>query len=200
MISFLKGQVDTILGVSLIIDVAGVGYQVLTTDAVLTRYRVSKDIKLYTYMSVSENKIALYGFEKYQDVSFFELLTSVSGIGPKAGLALLNTASASDLAIAIVTEDIDLIKKAPGVGAKTASRLVLELKDKLKKITADIPVSKSSSVAKNTDSIQVSDAIDALLALGYNPKDVYNIVSQISQTITTTEEIIKKALPELTNI
>lgn len=194
MISFLKGKVDTALASSIIIDVNGVGYQVFTTDKIIANSKLSSDIKLYTHMSVSENKITLYGFEKYQDVSFFELLTSVSGIGPKAGLALLNTNNESDLAIAIVTEDIDLIKKTPGIGAKTASRLILELKDKLNKITSN------TTKTKNIENQHISDSIDALLALGYNLKDVQTVMSDVSKEVTTTEDIIKKALHDLSNI
>jgi len=198
MVGFLKGKVDIVGLGYMIIDTGGVGYTLSVPDSLSTKYIIGDDVKLYTHMSVSENNVALYGFDKHQDVSFFQLLTSVSGIGPKAGMALMSVADATTLALAIVQEDIDLITKANGIGKKIAQRLVLELRDRLKKITSDLPTATAKQIT--ADSIgapqHVTDATDALLALGYNPKEVYSVVSKVDKS-TTTEDIIKAALKEL---
>lgn len=202
MIASLTGKVDTLFPTSLIIDVAGVGYLVTTTQWVLARAVVGEPIKVYTHQSVTENKISLYGFEQQVDVSFFEMLTSVSGIGPKAGIALLNLASQSELALAIVTEDVDMIKRASGIGAKTAARLVVDLKDKLKKIIKDTPPEQANqiSISAGGSNQYVVDATDALLALGYQPKAVYEVVSKLAKEADTTEAIIKLALKSLSSV
>ena len=188
MISFLEGNIDTILDNGLVLDTGGVGYYVSVAKTTLNNVSVGSPAKLYTYMHVSENKIALYGFNTYQEVGFFELLTSVSGIGPKVALGLLNSDTPDGLVTSIIAEDIQKIQKAPGVGSKTARRIVLELKDKIAKIEG----------IKILPPVQgTNDAAEALLALGYNQKDVYQVVAQISKSTNNTEEIIKMSLREL---
>ncbi|MCL1935667.1 MAG: Holliday junction branch migration protein RuvA [Defluviitaleaceae bacterium] len=197
MISFIKGNIDTILQNSIIIDVSGVGYHVYVAELLILNFEVGQNIKLYTHLHTNENKFTLFGFEKYEDVLFFELLTSVSGIGPKVALGLLNKNNAQQIMLYIITEDVKMLKKAPGIGEKTASRLVLELKDKINKIKKEI-FEKIEIPNKNMGA-NIDDSISALLALGYNSKDVYNVVLKISKNAVTTEEIIKLALKELSS-
>ncbi|MCL1995901.1 MAG: Holliday junction branch migration protein RuvA [Defluviitaleaceae bacterium] len=193
MIAFIEGKVDTMLGSSLVVGTdGGVGYNVFATTATIENTNVGDTIKLYTYMSVSENKIALYGFSSYQETNFFELLTSVNGIGPKVALGLLNSDSSMGLAVSIVTGDVKKLQKAPGVGAKTAQRIVLELKDKIAKMANADSNAPTPTLPQGTN-----DAADALLALGYSATEVYQVVAKISKTTNNTEEIIKMALREL---
>ena len=193
MIAFIKGTIDTILIDSVLVDVNGVGYQAYVTG---TSANIGDSIKLYTYFHINENKMSLFGFKTLEEVNFFELLTSVSGVGPKVAMGILRTMGPSALVACIVTENTKEIQKAPGVGLKTAQRLVLELKDKVGKLS----LSGASDLGASTISMptsETSDAIEALLALGYNAKDVYSIVDKASKTTTNTEDIIKIALKEL---
>ena len=201
MISFIQGSVDTILIDSVLINVSGVGYQVYTTGIPKA---IGDDIKLYTYLHLNENKISLFGFSTLQEVNFFELLTSVSGVGPKVAMGILRTMPPTVLIGYIATESIKDIQKAPGVGLKTAQRLVLELKDKVGKLGLSANTQLGDTEGTLTQAItmptsETNDAIEALLSLGYVAKDVYYIVDKATKTLQnpTTEDIIKLALKEL---
>jgi Holliday junction DNA helicase RuvA len=132
MIGYIKGTIEAIREDSVIIDNHGIGYQVLLPLTVLSNMRMDgKEVKLYTYMHVREDQIALFGFESANQLHMFELLITVNGIGPKGALGILSTLSVSALMMAIVSQDAKTISKAPGVGAKSAQRVILDLKDKV---------------------------------------------------------------------
>lgn len=191
MISFVKGNVDIVLENSVIIDCNDIGYNVFTTKSTLSS--LSGYVKLYTYMHVLENKITLYGFKDIEETKFFETVTTVSGVGPKSALGLLNISSPKNLASAIIAEDVNEIKQAPGIGLKTAQRIILELKSKISNQLT------SNNLGMVTDA-PLNDAYEALLALGYSPKIVYSTVSKISKDTFSTEEIIKLSLKELSGV
>lgn len=197
MIASIKGVVDTILDDSIIIEIpAGIGYHIFITKNTIDTLSIGSEKKLYTYMSITENKTTLYGFDNYQEVNFFKLLVSVNGIGSKVAMGLLNTSSSTGLAISIVASDIKKLQQAPGVGAKTAQRLVLELKDKIAKISNPTD-STLPALPQGTN-----DAASALIALGYTPKESYEVVAKVSKTTTDLndldiEQIIKMSLREL---
>ena len=134
MIAFLSGTLEYLSGDLAVIDVGGVGYEVNVSAEVsgnLSSIGTGNIVKLYTYMYVREGQIALYGFLSRGDLALFKLLITVSGVGPKGGLSLLSVLSADDLRFAIVTGDAKMISRAPGIGKKTAERLILDLKDRV---------------------------------------------------------------------
>lgn len=145
MIAFLKGMVEDITGNSLVLDVHGVGYEVLVPGQILDLMGgTGQEIKLYTYMQVREDAVILFGFLTKDDLQMFRMLIAVNGVGPKAGLAILSALGADDLRFAVLADDAKRIAKTPGIGAKTAQKIILELKDKLdledafeKKLNAD---------------------------------------------------------------
>ena len=205
MYAFLNGIIDEINENYAVIDVGGVGYNVLISPATAFRLPgVGKSAKLYTYTSVREDQIALYGFLSKDELSLFRKVITVSGIGPKGGQALLSAMSADDLRFAIISGDVKTISRAPGIGKKTAERLILDLKDKLS--AADYAGSsfqegQAGEGPFGTDSAEageVRDASEALAALGYSRTDAVHAVRNAAKSgITGTEELIKAALKEL---
>ena len=132
MIAFLKGEIADLTEGSVVLDVNGVGYEVLVPGQLLSMLEgIGSRVKLYTYMQVREDAVVLFGFLTKDDLQMFRLLTGVSGVGPKAGLNILSTLGADDLRFAILADDVKRIAKTPGIGAKTAQKIILELKDRL---------------------------------------------------------------------
>lgn len=195
MISFIKGEVEQITHNSVIIDNNGIGYRVFVPVSVTEINKVGSSIKLSTYLHVAENIMALYGFNNNEELSLFELLISVSGIGPKGAIGIISQANPRDFVRAIITEDTKEITKAPGIGLKTAQRLILELKDKLKNIKAEDLVQGNGEVMSS----EKDDAVDALLALGYPLKDIQQAVASVSSD-ESAENIIKLALRSLSGV
>lgn len=205
MIAFIKGTVDQINDDSVIIENNGIGYHIFTTTSVLTSLRTGSEVKLYTYLNVREDAMNLFGFLKTDDLRVFKLLITVSGIGPKAGLAILSVMTGIDLRYAIMAGDSKAISKAPGVGSKTAQKVILELKDKLKfedvLLTEDgtsaiVDNPNSSDMANNADI--VNEAVMALAALGYSQTDAMRAVHKCEiGSDTTVEELLKAALKHM---
>ena len=137
MIAFLRGYVASVYDGAAVIDVNGIGYEVRVSGETVQRLAAAgrdTEVLVYTYTYLREDQIALYGFMSREDLELFKLLITVSGIGPKGGLALLSVGTADDLRFAIMTGDSKMIARAPGVGKKTAERLILELRDKVAKV------------------------------------------------------------------
>ena len=193
MISHLKGIIEVKKDSYIVIDVNGVGYKVSMSDTSLQKLNLNEDVKIFTYLRVSEDDINLYGFLSYEELSMFELLISVGGIGSKSALKILSNIIPSKFALAIITNDVNTLKKLPGIGAKTAQRIVLELKDKIK---------MSEQEEKQDENIiqiegNAKDAKDALQVLGYTRKDVENVLEKIDINGLSVEEIIKECLKNL---
>lgn len=202
MISFIKGELDSIYEDGIVIENGGIGYDIKVPLSVMNELpSTGEEVKIYTYLYVREDILCLYGFLSRDDLQVFKLLITVNGIGPKGALGILSTISPDDLRFAVLADDAKAIAKAPGIGAKTASKLILELKDKLKledafeqklsKVTTDSSTSASDVNAKN-------EAIQALVALGYSNTEALKAVRGIEITPDMdTEEILKLSLKKI---
>ena len=220
MIAFLKGTVAAVYDGSAEIDVNGVGYEVrIAGDTVQRLASAGRDeeLKIYTYTYLREDQIALYGFLSREDLELFKLLITVSGIGPKGALALLSVGTADDLRFAIMTGDAKMIARAPGVGKKTAERLILDLRDKVAGLYDAGMAALAAGVAGAAGGIDASDyipqagtagtddaareAIEALTALGYSRAEASKAVRSCKENAAKngtdpgdTESILKSAL------
>lgn len=198
MIAFIKGTVADITADSVILENQGMGYRIFTTSTVLARISAGSEVKFHTYMNVREDAMQLYGFLTKDDLSVFKLLITVSGIGPKGGLAVLSVMTGNDLRYAVMAGDSKAISKAPGIGAKTAQKVILELKDKLKIEDAfQMPeIEEISSVDGHAELI--NEAVLALSALGYSQTDAMKAVRQCEITEhTAVEDLLKSALKKM---
>lgn len=204
MIAYIKGElVQKQIGF-VVIDVGGIGYKVFMSDPSIDQIgNIGEQVKVHTYHKVSEDDISLYGFNTSEELRMFELLISVSGIGAKTAIAMLACIEPSQFAIAVISNDIDTLRKIPGVGPKSAQRIVLELKDKMKKEQqiselTNATLEQKSKVKKVivADS-KLQEATDALQVLGYTRKDIEKALDNIDTVELTIEEIIKKGLREL---
>lgn len=198
MIGFVKGEVSDIGDDYAIIDVNGIGMIVYCTSQALVRMRtMGGSVKLFTHMNVKEDSMTLYGFFHQEDLEFFKLLITVNGIGPKAGLSILNTISPKDLRFAILAEDKKAIAQAPGVGAKTASRIILDLKDKISEDEAfQVQLSQEDEGELQEDA--KAEAVQALTALGYGQAESLKAVKNVElKAEMTTEDVLKAALKYL---
>ena len=199
MIAFLKVKIEELEDTKAIVDVNGVGYGVFITGrdaSVLSGNR--ETIKLHTYLQVREDAMQLYGFLKKDDLHVFRLLLGVNGIGPRAALGILSALSANDIRFAVLAGDAKAISRAPGIGAKSAQKIILELKDKF-----DLQETFDSSLAEteNDTAVTVGDrqiqdeAVQALVALGYPAGESLKAVRSVQQTEDmTTEDLLKAAL------
>ena len=200
MISFIKGIVVDIEEDKIVLENNNIGYNIFVPGSVLANInRTGTKIKIHTYMNVREDSITLFGFNTQEELFIFKKMIAVSGIGPKGALAILSTLSVENLKLAIISEDAKAISKAPGIGAKIASKLILELKDKF--TIDDYEKSFSKDIENNsgneTASVQ-KDAIDALISLGYSSSQAYNAVRKVSkEACDDVSIIIKRALKEL---
>ncbi|MCI8528712.1 MAG: Holliday junction branch migration protein RuvA [Lachnospiraceae bacterium] len=181
MIAYVNGIIDDISEENVIVDVGGIGYNVRISAATAEKLPgVGKQVKLYTYTSVREDAIQLFGFLSRNDLDIFRKCITVSGIGPKGALAILSVLDADSLRFAIVTGDAKAISKAPGIGAKTAERLILELKGKVQvedtQIGQEINQSGEAGVGEN---VQKREAVEALVSLGYGRAEAVKAVNAI---------------------
>ena len=200
MYAFIKGELAEINTDHIVIEAGGIGYQVFISLQTFDYLpSVGENLKIYTYLYLREDAMILYGFLTKDDLELFKLLISVSGIGPKGGLAILSTLEADDLRFAILSGDAKAISKAPGVGGKTAQRVILELKDKLS--LEDAFEAKTEHVQKNAAAAGGSvknDAVMALTALGYSSTESLKAVSAVEITEDMdVEEVLKAALKHL---
>ena len=184
-----------------VIDAGGVGYKLTisenTYNSLPPRHTVeSPSAKLFTYMAVREDGIELFGFANEAELSSFKMLLSVSGVGPKAAISILSLLSPEKFALAVCTDDRKTIAKANGIGPKTAARIILELKDKLMKVTDIGEAANASieSVSVPTNAGKLAEAQDALLVLGYSRSEALNVLKTIDTQTLGLEEIIKRAL------
>lgn len=204
MLAYIKGElVQKQIGY-IVIDVGGLGYKVyMSENAIEEIGNVGEQIKVHTYYKVSEDDISIFGFKTQEELRLFELLISVSGIGAKTAIVMLGCIEPSQFAIAVISNDIETLRKIPGVGPKSAQRIVLELKDKLKKEQQISELTNATLEQKNNvkkfivADNKVQEATDALQVLGYTRKDIENILEKIDLKDLSVEEIIKKALREL---
>lgn len=196
MLYFLKGITAALEPGLAVIECAGVGYACKTTSFTLSGLQPGKPATLYTHLSVREDGIELYGFGTKEEKRLFLQLTSVSGVGPKAALSILSTTTPSQLALAILTEDVKTLTLAPGIGKKIAQRIVLELRDKLAKEQPDMdwtPVNLPAA-GEPVQGDKLSEAGAALAVLGYSPAEVQMALKGVDAEHMTVEELIKAGL------
>lgn len=197
MIAYLNGILELKFNGYIIIDVMGVGYKVFMSETSINKLgKIGDKVRVYTHYHVREDEISLYGFLNIEELNMFELLISVSGVGAKSALNTLAYIEPSTFALAVVSNDTSKLVKIPGIGAKTAARIVLELKDKLK--NQDIVKNKVDKIESNIENKEnIEEAITALQVLGYNRKEIEKIFEKIEDTNISLEELIKKGLKYL---
>jgi Holliday junction DNA helicase RuvA len=188
MISYIKGKIILRKKDFVIIRSGNIGFKVF----VLPNLNVeNEEIELFTHLSIREDSLALYGFLEYKELELFELLISVSGIGPKAGLGILSLADADTIKVAIAKNDAGILTRVSGIGKKTAERVILELKNRFSISDSDNFEEKSRKIDNQVD------VIEALIGLGYNSSEVKEVLSKISPEVEDVKEKIKIALKEL---
>lgn len=187
MISYLKGKIIYKSAKFVILENNKIGYKIFISPTILEKIKLDFEKEFFTYLRVREDDLSLYGFEKMEDLEFFELLITVSGVGPKFAQNALASFSVNDLKESISCEDSSLLKKVSGIGTKTAERIIIELKGKL---------SKFASSGKNRAS-SMSEEIDALQGLGYSSKEAIDALKSIDKKIKDSSDRIKMALKVL---
>lgn len=196
MYYYVKGPVAHIAPHLAVIDCAGVGYACRTTQNTLSHLERGKEAKLFTYLNVREDAMELYGFFSENERSCFELLLGVSGVGPKAALAILSASTPEGLAASIITGDERALTSAPGVGKKIAQRVILELKDKLAKGQLPAAEAYGGGVTLIPEN-KTSEAAAALAVLGYSPQEVQAALRGVDVDGLALEEIVKQALKSM---
>ena len=200
MYSYIKGELVEMIDDVIVVEAGQIGYNIHIPASMIDNFTgTGQDVKIYTYLHVKEDDMQLYGFLTRDDLNIFKLLLGVSGIGPKGALAVLSVMTPDDLRFAVLGEDAKAIAKAPGIGTKTAQRVILELKDKLS--LEDAFEAKTSHVAEaNTNSLSSvkNEAVQALTALGYSASEALKAVNGVELTEDiTVEEVLKEALKQM---
>ncbi len=198
MISYIRGELVAVEEEKVIVDVNGVGFGIFMPGQAMNQLpALGKEMKLHTYMNVREDAIQLFGFLTRDDLQIFKLVIGVSGIGPKGGLSILSHLSPDELRFAVMSHDVKAISGAPGIGKKTAEKLIIELKDKLRiedVLERNADVSKSAASSSAANQVQ-AEAIQALVALGYGSTEAASAVRKVEVTeALTVEDVLKQAL------
>ena len=204
MLAYIKGTLEIKMSDYVVIDVGGLGYKINMSGASIDKIgNIGDTVKVHTYYRVREDDISIFGFNKIEELRMFELLISVSGVGAKTALTMLAVCEPSDFALAVISEDIKVLTSIPGIGPKSAKRIVLELKDKIKKqeqideltkAVGKIEISSKVQTAIEEDN-KISEAVAALQVLGYSKKEIEMAFNKIpDKKELTTEDLIKKGL------
>ena len=200
MISYIRGELVDIQEDKIIVDVGGVGYGIYMPRQAITRLPAAgREVKIHTYLNVREDAMQLFGFLSKDDLEVFKLVIGVSGIGPKGGLSILSGVSPDELRFAVISNDTKAISKTPGIGKKTAEKLIIELKDKL---------SMEDVLERGKDSLEYSqetsesvgvqaEAVQALVALGYGSTEALRAVKNVIADGMTVEEVLKLSLKQM---
>ena len=192
MLAFLKGNITDIFSDRIYLDVNGIGYEVFCSRNTLNHYTVDSEAKIYVYLYITDGAVSLYGFYSTEEKETFKQLNSISRIGPKLATSILSYLTPDDINTAILTENATALSSVPGLGKKTAQRLILELKEK---------VSGTTVVNTNLENIgynMISDAVEALVALGFDGLSASKAVTSVKDA-GTVEDLIKAALKQLSN-
>lgn len=202
MYSYIKGELSEIVAENhIVVENGGIGYNIYIPGQVLSLLPgVGEEVKIYTYLCVREDAFILYGFLTRDDLNVFKLLIGVSGIGPKGALAILSVMSTDDLRFAVLSDDAKAIAKAPGVGNKTAQRLIIELKDKLSLEDAFEQKLSHTQEAVSGNSLKGirNEAVEALVSLGYSSTEALKVLRDIEITEdSSVEDILKLALKQM---
>lgn len=197
MFAYIKGSLEIKTRGYIVIDVNGVGYKIFMSETAIEKVgEIGGNVKVHTYLKVREDDMSLYGFNTNEELRMFELLLQVSGIGAKSAITILSNITPSQFAIAVITNDVSKIKSLPGIGPKTAQRIILELKDKIKSeepISADKSIESMEQITNNE---KITEAISALQVLGYTKKEIEQALQKVESELSV-EEIIKIGLKNL---
>lgn len=199
MFAYIKGTLEDKSNGSIIVEAGGIGYRIFTALSTINSVgQIGSHIKIYTHYYVREDLVALYGFHSMEELGMFEMLITVSGVGPKAAISLISTLSPSKFALAVVSQDTKSLTKAQGIGAKMAQRIILELKDKITKeqLTANT-LGCNITDGENGSDCAATEAVSALMVLGYSSFEASNAVNKVYSEGMGVEEIIKNALKAL---
>lgn len=199
MLAYIKGTIEAKAEEYIVIDVGGLGYKIFMSGISIQNIgEIGEQVKVHTYYRVREDDISIFGFITQEELKMFELLLTVSGVGAKVALAILANISVTDFAIAVINADVTKIVQVPGIGKKSAERIILELKDKLKKIQQEDKMVGTSANIKIEKAIEqnnnIQEAISALQVLGYNKKEIEKTFEKIEKENITTEDLIRKGL------
>lgn len=208
MLAYIKGTLEMKMTGYIVIDVGGLGYKVYMSEVGIDKLgSIGETVKVHTYYKVREDDISIYGFNTLEELKMFELLISVSGVGAKTALTMLAVCEPSEFALAVISEDVKALTAIPGIGAKSAQRIILELKDKITKEQQIEKINKQvNSKAKETTEVEnklqlvienntkVEEAMAALQVLGYNKKEIEKVFSKLDKNELSTEELIKRGL------
>ena len=197
MIAFVRGTAVDMTENSVIVEAGGIGYEIYMTGTDLSQIHMGEEVKIHTYFNVREDAMQLYGFRSKDDLQMFKLLLGVNGVGPKAAVGVLAGITADELRFAILSDDVKTLSKAPGIGKKTAQKLILELKDKMKLEDAfEIKLAHeqekaSAGLGEVSDGRQ--EAVEALVALGYSSTDALRAVRKVTDVAPDDVEGLLKA-------
>lgn len=201
MISYIKGQLVEVFGDTIVVENNGIGFNIKVPATVISRFsKIGESVKVYTYLQIREESHNLFGFLTRDDLNIFKMLINVNGIGPKGALAILSTISPNDLRFAVISGDVKLISSAPGIGSKTAQKLIIELKDKV-----SLEDALENTLYENgtdmADSEARNEAIEALCALGYGSAQAVRAVNEVEDIESKDSEVIlKEALKKLATL
>ena len=204
MFSYIKGTLEVKSLNYIVVDVNGIGFKIFMSQSAIQRLEeTGTTVKIHTYMNVKEDELSLYGFITNEELRMFELLISVSGIGAKTAVAMLDVCEPTEFALAIISEDVKTLTQIPGIGAKSAQRIILELKDKMKK---EQQIQELTKASKGLNSVKtkleerieneekIQEAMAALQVLGYNKKEIEKAFDKLAKEDMSTEELIRKGL------
>ena len=197
MYAYIKGTLEEKTNNFIVVENNGIGYKIFMSESAIQKLGDrGEKLKVHTYYYVKEDNISLYGFLSNEELKMFELLITVSGIGAKSAISILSNIEPSTFALAVITDDVAKIKALPGIGVKTAQRIILELKDKLK--TMDAVDTKSENQIQISDNKEnIEEAISALMILGYSKKEIEKSFEKTDLSTKSTEEIIRIGLKYL---
>lgn len=197
MIAFVRGTAVDMTENSVIVETGGIGYEIYMTGTDLSQIHMGEEVKIHTYFNVREDAMQLYGFRSKDDLQMFKLLLGVNGVGPKAAVGVLAGITADELRFAILSDDVKTLSKAPGIGKKTAQKLILELKDKMKLEDAFelklVHEQERAAVGAGEVSDGRQEAVEALVALGYSSADALRAVRKVTDVSPDDVEGLLKA-------
>ena len=194
MFSYIKGNLEVKNLNYVVIDVNGIGFKIFMSESAIQRLEeTGNTVKIYTHMNVKEDDLSLYGFITSEELRMFELLIGVSGVGAKSAISMLSSITPSKFALAVISNDVKTLTKIPGIGPKSAQRIILELKDKLKTEEAiqTNSIELKTSIVENN---KLEEAVQALKVLGYTRQEIESVLAKIEVNTLTVEDIIRKAL------
>lgn len=198
MFAYLKGSLEVKTKGYIVIDVGGIGYKVFMSETATQKLgEIGQIVKVHTYLRVREDDMSLYGFNTNEELRMFELLLSVSGIGAKSAINILSNITPSSFALAVITNNVEKIKTLPGIGPKSAQRIILELKDKIKTEENTQEIEEGTQEKEEQANEKIGEAISALQVLGYSKKEIEKALEKVDKENLSVEDIIRKGLSNL---